>query len=82
LARCGGSLHRETHYRVAGSLRLVESVVPRLVEETFALRGLPAPRMLQIGEPLHSVPRHEGGRLRGMLSEFSGGPLRIGVKTT
>jgi len=46
LARCGGSLHRETHYRVAGSLRLVESVVPRLVEETFALRGLPAgPRL-------------------------------------
>jgi hypothetical protein len=39
----GGSLHRETHYRVAGGLRLVESVLPRLVAETFALRGLRRP---------------------------------------
>jgi DNA-binding transcriptional LysR family regulator len=41
-------------------LRLVESVVPRLVAEAFALRALPAPRMLQ------NWPRYEGGCLRGI----------------
>jgi hypothetical protein len=70
----GGSLHRETYYRVAGGLRLVESVVPLLVARRLPSEPFQHRACSKIGEPLHSVPRHEGGRLRGILSEFRGVP--------
>jgi hypothetical protein len=40
---------------------------PAIGSGDFALRSLP-------GEPLRSVPRHERGRLRGILSDFRGVP--------